>query len=212
MQWVWYIAAGVSTTLQYALLSMVGSTIIGLIIAGMRMSSIRPVKRCAAFYVSFFRGTPSLLHLSMVFYAAPGLLGIHMGPMVAGVLAFSLHSGAYTGEILRSGIRAVEPGQLEMCQTLGIPAGWAFIDIVLPQAIRHAFPALTGEAINVLKDTALISVIGETDIMRRSNLVAAQQYSYFGPLVVAAICYYALALLLQAVAHYVERRIDYHRN
>ncbi|MEM7588880.1 MAG: amino acid ABC transporter permease [Myxococcota bacterium] len=211
MQWVLYIIAGVWTTLQYALLSMFGSTVIGLAIAGMRMSHVGFVRRFAALYVSFFRGTPSLLHLSMVFYAAPGLLGLHISPLWAGVLAFSLHSGAYTGEILRSGIRAVDPGQLEMCRTLGIPSTLAFIDIVLPQAIRHAFPALTGEAINVLKDTALISIIGETDIMHRSNLVAAQQYSYFGPLVVAAICYYLLALLLQAAAHYVEKRIDYHR-
>lgn len=206
---LWSIAPGMLTTVQYTLLTLLGSVTVGLLVAHLRASRYPVVARAAMLYISFFRGTPSLLHLSMVYYGIPPLLGWQISPLVAGVVAFSVHSGAYTAEILRAGIQSVDKGQLQVCRTLGIGPRLAFWDIVLPQALRNAFPALTGEAVNILKDTALVSIIGEADIMRRAQLVSAESYAYFGPLMLAAGCYYVLALGLQAAAHWVEKRIDY---
>lgn len=200
-----YIAGGIGITLQYTFLSAFGGLLVGTFLVFLRLSPFRAGKRFASFYASVFRGTPLLVQLSVIYYGIPSLLDYQMSAWAAGILAFSLNSGAYVSEVLRSGLRGLDKGQWEAAQALGIPYFWTLKDLLLPQAFRSLLPSLVNEVINLLKETALISLIGEEDIMRRSQMVYHEKYTYFEPLLMAAFCYYIVVLALSALGKKLEK-------
>ncbi len=204
-----YVSGGVLVTLEFTLISALGGLILGLGLALLKVGTFRIGRAFAQFYTSIFRGTPMLVQLSIIYFGTPSLTSYKITPLVAGVIAFSLNSGAYVSEIIRAGIQAIDRGQVEACKSLTIPYLLMMKDIILPQAIRNILPALVNEVINLLKETALISTLGEEDIMRRAQLVAAETYSYFEPLMLAAVCYYVLVLALTALAKTLEKRLSY---
>jgi polar amino acid transport system permease protein len=203
------VAKGIPTTLEYTVLASCGGIVLGLVLALLKISGWAPGKAFAIFYTSVFRGTPMLVQLSIIYFGAPSLLSYKISPLMAGVIAFSLNSGAYVSEIIRAGILAIDRGQFEAAKSLGIPYLLMMKDIVLPQAVRNILPALVNEVINLLKETALISTLGEEDIMRRAQLIAAETYTYFEPLLMAAVCYYILVMALSSVVKVLERRFSY---
>lgn len=204
-----FVAQGMVTTLKYTLISACGGILIGLALGLLKAGTFLPGKRIAEFYTSVFRGTPMLVQLSLVYFGAPSLFHYKISPLAAGVIAFSLNSGAYVSEIIRAGILGIDKGQYEAAKALDIPYFRMMKDIVLPQAIRNILPALVNEVVNLLKETALVSTLGEEDIMRRAQVVAAETYSYFEPLLIAAVCYYVLVLILNAIAKKLERSLAY---
>lgn len=204
-----YVAGGVGITLEYTFFSSVGGIILGLFLAILKVGSWGPGRQFASFYTSVFRGTPMLVQLSIIYFGAPGLISYKISPLLAGVIAFSLNSGAYVSEVIRAGIGAIDKGQFEAARALSIPYSLMMKDIILPQALRNVLPALVNEVINLLKETALISTLGVEDIMRRATLVAAETYSYFEPLMMAAVCYYIIVLILNAVVRKLEKRLRY---
>ena len=118
-----------------------------------------------------------------------------------------MNSGAYVSENIRAGIESVDKGQFEAAKSLGMPYRVMMQYIIMPQAIRNILPSLVNEAINMVKESSIISVIGVADIMRRANVVSAEQYSYLEPLMVAAICYYILVTTLSLLAKLLEKRL-----
>jgi His/Glu/Gln/Arg/opine family amino acid ABC transporter permease subunit len=202
-----YIIGGVGVTLQYTLVSICGGLILGSILALFKISGSSFLRGVANAYTSIFRGTPLLLQLGIVYFALPNVLGVTLPPFVAGILTFSLNSGAYISEILRAGIQSVDVGQKEACLSLNIPRHKALKDIILPQAIRNTLPSLVNEVIDLLKESALISIIGEADLLRRANIVAAEKYLYLEPLLIAGGCYYILVLGLASLAKLLENRL-----
>ena len=123
------------------------------------------------------------------------------------MIAFSLNSSAYVSEIVRSGINAVDKGQYDACHVLGLPKFYMYKDIILPQAVRKILPSLVNELINMLKETAIISIIGESDVLRRANLIAQENYNFVVPMMSAAIAYYFMVLILSNIASYLEKKI-----
>jgi polar amino acid transport system permease protein len=156
--------------------------------------------------ISLLRGTPLILQLSLVYFAAPALLGIKLSIVMAGILTFGLNSGAYVAEILRSGLDNLPKGQFEAARALNIPSFYMWKDIILPQVIKNILPSLVSEVIALLKETALISTIGGMDIMRRSQAVAAEQFTYFMPLCVAGAYYYILVLFIESIGKKIEQK------
>jgi polar amino acid transport system permease protein len=203
------VAGGIWVTLQYTCLSAVGGFVLGLALALLKVRKRGLAKQVAILYTSFFRGTPMLLQLSIIYFGTPSLFDYRISPLLAGVIAFSLNSAAYVSEIIRAGIQAVDVGQFEAAHTLRVPYYLTMKDLILPQALRNVLPSLVNEVVNVLKETALISTIGEGDVMRRAQLVAAETYSYFEPLFMAAVCYYVLVLALSYFAKRLEKRMNY---
>ncbi len=191
-----FIALGMLTTLKYTVIAAIGGLILGLGLALMKVGEWTLGRWMAEFYTSLFRGTPMLVQLSLVYFGAPSLLHYKISPMVAGVIAFSLNSAAYVSEIIRTGIKSVDRSQYEAAHVLDVPYFKMMQAIILPQAFRNVLPALMNEVVNLLKETALVSTLGEEDIMRRAQVVAAETYSYFEPLLMAAGCYYLLVSLL----------------
>ena len=204
-----YIPWGILVTLKYALVSIFFGSIIGTILALFKICKIRTLNYFAQFYTSIFRGTPLLVQLSLVYFALPQIIGVDLPPFAAGVIAFSLNSGAYISEILRAGIGAVDKGQFEAAKALGISYKSMMRFIILPQAVKKILPSLVNEGIDLLKESALISVIGEADIMRRASIVAAEQSSYMAPLLVAALCYYVIVMILTHFANMLEKRLNH---
>ncbi|MDR1437907.1 MAG: amino acid ABC transporter permease [Puniceicoccales bacterium] len=164
-------------------------------------------KNFATAYVSIIRGTPLLLQLGIIYFSFPGLLGIRLGIIGAGILAFGVNSSAYVSEILRSGIESIPKGQMEAAKTLKIPRFYMWKDIILPQVMARIFPAMVGEVIALLKETALIATIGGADLMRKSQMFAAEKFNYFIPLCIAGLYYYAIVLSIEWGARKLERKM-----
>jgi His/Glu/Gln/Arg/opine family amino acid ABC transporter permease subunit len=206
-----FILQGIPVTLQYTLLSVVFGFSWGIVLSLFKISGIKPLDYFAQAYTSIFRGEPLILMLSLVYFATPQLTGYSISPLEAGVITFSLNSGAYVSETIRGGILAVDKGQREAAMSLGVPYLLYMWDIILPQALKNILPALVNESINLLKDTALVSTIGAQDILRSAQIVGAEKYVYFEPLMIAGVIYYVLIMILTFGASALEkwmRRVD----
>jgi polar amino acid transport system permease protein len=202
-----FIIAGVLVTLQYSITAVFFGMIIGTLIALCKVSNNWFLRAFAISYTSVFRGTPLLVQLSIIYFMLPSITGLTLSVFVSGVIAFSLNSGAYVSEIIKAGINIVDKGQNEAAKALGIPPYLRMKDIILPQAIRHILPSLVNELINLIKESALISVIGGMDLMRRAQEVAAQTYDYFTPMLTAAVAYYVMVMIISTIAKILEKRL-----
>jgi polar amino acid transport system permease protein len=202
-----FIIEGSLITLKYSVISVFFGLIIGTLLAVCKTGKYRSLRYFSNFYTSIFRGTPLLIQLSIIYYLAPTIIGIKLSVFVAGVLAFSLNSGAYIAEHIRAGIEAIDKGQIEAGKALGVPQYYIMKDIILPQAIRKMLPSLINELVNMLKESAIISFLGEADLMRRAQVVAAEKFDYFTPIITAAICYYVLVFIFNWLAVKMEKRM-----
>lgn len=210
LTYMWFISSGIVLTLQLLAGSLTIGFILGALIAILQYLGIG--KTIFNGFISIMRGTPVILQLSLIYFSAPGLLGIKFSVLSAGIITFGLNSAAYIAEILRAGIQSLPKGQFEAAQTLQIPIWNTWKDIILPQVLQNILPAMTNEIILVLKETALIATIGGIDIMRASQMLAAEQFTYFMPLCIAGIYYYLLVLLIEYVAQKLEQRVQYVKN
>ena len=198
-----FIGTGIQLTLGLLLGGLAIGIVSGTLIAVLRYNNIAGYITNP--FVSVIRGTPLILQLSFVYFAIPGLLGFKPGILVAGIITFGLNSAAYISEILRSGIESLPKGQFEAASTLNIPTWYLWKDIILPQVLKNIFPALVNEVIALLKETALISTIGGMDVMRKSQSIAAEQFTYFLPLCIAGCYYYAFVLLVEYCGKRIEK-------
>jgi His/Glu/Gln/Arg/opine family amino acid ABC transporter permease subunit len=203
-----FILGGILVTLKYTIISIFFALILGTLLAIAKITSFPVVSLFARAYTSVFRGTPLLIQLMLIYYSTPELTGYKITVFESGILAFSLNSTAYVSEIIRAGIKAVDKGQLEAALSLGIKYPQAMKDIILPQAIKNILPALVNEVIDLLKESSLISVLGEADLLRRANIVAAEKYLFFEPLIVAAFLYYLMVMVLTGCARLLEKRMQ----
>lgn len=200
-----YIIQGIGVTLAYSLTSVFFGLIIGIFLAILKVGSNRSARLFANSYTSVFRGTPLLIQLSIIYFGLPSLIDVKLSVFAAGVISFSLNSGAYISEIIRAGINSIDKGQFEAAKALGIPPGLIMKDIILPQATRVILPSLVNELINMIKESALISVVGGHDLMRRAQVVAAETYSFFVPMLIAAATYYILVMAISIMGKYLEK-------
>ncbi|MGI4815123.1 MAG: amino acid ABC transporter permease [Janthinobacterium lividum] len=188
---------GLVLTVVAAILAQVLGTLIGTLLAVGSLSKRLPPRAFNQIYIWFFRGTPVLVQLVLIYFGLPYLVGfdlfpplLHIGPvsmsgaLLAGILAFGLHEGAYMSEITRAGLAAIDRGQTEAAQALGMSPALTLRRIVLPQAIPIIVPALGNQFNNMLKTTALLSVIGVAEMFRvAEQLQSATFYTfevYFG--------------------------------
>lgn len=203
ISYIFFIGSGVAFTLGL----LIGGLLLGLTL-GITLSVLRYNKVCAGLInlvISIVRGTPLILQLSLVYFSAPSLIGIRLDILSAGILTFGFNSSAYIAEIVRAGIQSLPQGQFEAAKTLEIPSFYMWKDIILPQVIQNILPAMVGEVIALLKETALIATIGGMDIMRTAQMLAAEQFIYFMPLCIAGFYYYALVLLIEFIGKKIEK-------
>lgn len=201
------IGVGAVVTLQILFSAASVGILLGTLLAVMRHKNI--CIRSISAVISVIRGTPVILQLSFVYFAIPSFLGIKMSVVLAGILTFGFNSAAYVAEILRAGIEYLPKGQFEAAQTLRIPNFYMWRDIILPQVIRNIFPSMINEIITLLKETAIIGTIGAMDIMRRSQAIAAEQFTFFTPLLIAGAYYYIFVLIIEHIGKQIEKKLSY---
>ncbi|MFD6494526.1 amino acid ABC transporter permease [Streptomyces sp. NPDC059944] len=215
---------GLTTTLWLTAAAMAVGLGIGTMIAVMRLSTSPVLYGLATFFVWIFRGTPLLVQIIFWGYAAALYKNVKIGvpftditffqtqtnslltPAIAALLALGLNEAAYASEIVRAGIQSVDPGQAEAAHSLGMRPALTTRRIVLPQAMRVIIPPMGNETINMLKMTALVSVISAHDLMSNIQDVYAQNYQVIPMLVVASIWYLVLVTLLSIPQAWLERR------
>lgn len=202
-----FILQGIPISLMFTVLSLIFGLFWGTLLSLCKITGIKPLTWFANSYTSVFRGTPMLLQLALVYYATPQLTGYDIPALQAGVLTFTLNSGAYMSETIRGGIQAVDKGQTEAALSMGIPYRLMMWDIILPQALKNILPALVNETIGLLKDSALVSTLGMVEILRSAQIVGANKYIYFEPLLFAGLIYYILVMSLTYSASTLERRL-----
>lgn len=202
-----FILGGIGTTLAFTLVSALFGFSLGTILSIFKISNFKPLKWLADFYTSIFRGTPLILQLALIYFSTPQLTGYAIPPFQAGVITFALNSAAYSSETIRGGIMSVDRGQREAAMTLGVKYPVMMWDIILPQAFKNILPALVNESIALLKDSSLVSTVGALDLMRRGQIVAAEKFIYFEPLIIVGITYYVMVMGFTLLAQRLERRM-----
>ncbi|MER0239981.1 amino acid ABC transporter permease [Fulvimarina sp. MAC8] len=195
---------GLWRTIALGVLSIILGLIGGLLLAISRLYGAKPVRFLAIVYIDVFRAIPVLVWLVIVYYALP-FLGIRLSAFASATTALTMISSAYTAEIYRAGIEAVPRGQFEAAQSIGLGPFDLMRDVVLPQAIRIVIPPLTNNSINVLKDTALASVVALPDLLKQATQAQALAANPT-PLIGAAILYLILLLPLVRLVAVFEAR------
>ena len=192
------------TTIQLGFISIVFGLLVGLAMALLRLYAHTTIGFVAKAYIDIFRSIPLLVLLIVIFYALP-FVGINLSPFNAAATALIIVSGAYTAEIFRAGIEAIPRGQFEASQALGLGYRHMMIEVVLPQAVKIVIPPLTNNSINVIKDTALASVVAMPDLLKQATQAQAIAANPT-PLIAAAGIYLALLLPLVLYVSHLEKK------
>jgi len=229
------VAQGVTTTIYVSLISYAAALLIGLLVGLMRLSHRRPVQEIASFYVEIIRGLPLLVLLYYIaFVAAPALVagvnrlgavltdtGVLAGPgrlllgfsvrqmdfTVRAALALTIGYSAFVSEIFRAGIQSIPPGQMEAARSLGMSYWQAMRYVILPQAVRNVLPPLGNDFVAIVKDSALVSVLGVQDITQLGKLYSATTFRFFETYNVVAFLYLVMTISLALVVRGVERHM-----
>jgi polar amino acid transport system permease protein len=196
--------SGLSNTLLLGVVSNLFGLALGLGLALARLYGSWPLRYLTIAYVDVFRAIPLLVLLVVVYYALP-FLGIRLSSFAAATTAISMVAGAYSAEIFRAGIEAVPKGQFEAARALGLSPIVTMRKVILPQAIRIVVPPITSNAVSVLKDTALASVVAMPDLLKQANQAQALAANPT-PLIVAAGIYLIILLPMVRVVGAIEKR------
>jgi cystine transport system permease protein len=204
-----FLLKGTLWTVVLSLGGMFFGLLLGFALALLRLYGYWPLQWLSRIYVSFFRGTPLLVQLFMIYYGLPQL-GIQLEPLPAALIGFSLNMGAYTSEILRAAIASIDRGQWEAAASIGMGRAQTLYRAILPQAARTALPPLGNSFISLVKDTALAATIQVPELFRQAQLITARTFEIFTMYLAAALIYWVLASIL---AHYqarLEARVNRH--
>lgn len=205
--------SGLGTTLSIAIIGVLIGVILGVFLAIGKLMGNKFIKAICTIYINFVRGTPLLVQIYFIFYVPSFIyyqLTDHALPMsafIAGFVAVGLNSAAYVSEIFRAGINSVDRGQFEAAKSLGFNYRKTLRLIILPQAFKNTLPALGNEFISVIKETAIISVIGAKDLMFYSNQLRNLTNNPFPSLIVVALIYFVVVYTLTRLVGLLEKRL-----
>lgn len=197
---------GAAVTVEITALSITLGIIIGLFAGVARISSFKLVRIAAAVYVDFFRGTPLLVQIFIIYFALPVITGQRIDPFIAAIMGCGINSGAYVAEIFRAGIESIDKGQMEAGRSLGMTWLQTMGYIIVPQAFRRVIPPLGNEFIALLKDSSLVSVIGFEELTRRGQLIIARTYGALEIWISVAVIYLVMTLTISRLVAYLEKR------
>lgn len=200
-------------TLYILAVSLLFGFLLGLLLSLARIYHIPVLDQFARLYISFFRGTPIMVQLFIVFYGIPALtalIGIDtskMDPLYAAIATYALSSAATAAEIIRGGVKSVDGGQTEAAYSIGLSGMQTFWRIVLPQAFVQAFPNIGNMVIGFLKDTSLAFSIGVMDMSGRGQTLITSSNHSLEVYIALSILYYAVAVLFERIFRWAEKRI-----
>ncbi|MCP8464288.1 cystine ABC transporter permease [Pseudomonas sp. ZM23] len=204
-----FLLKGAVFTVVLSVGGMFFGLLLGFLFALMRLYGPLPLRWLSRIYVSFFRGTPLLVQLFMIYYGLPQL-GIELDPLPAALIGFSLNMAAYVCEILRAAIGSIDRGQWEAASSIGMTRAQTLRRVILPQAARTALPPLGNSFISLVKDTALAATIQVPELFRQAQLITARTFEVFTMYLAAALIYWVLASILSHLQNRLEDRVNRH--
>jgi polar amino acid transport system permease protein len=200
---------GLKVTIEIFIITLILSIPLGGIIALGRISKVKIVNSITGVYVLILRGTPLLLQILFIFFGLP-LINISIPRFPAAILAMVLNYGAYFGEIFRAGILSIDKGQFEGAEVLGLSKKDTFFRIIMPQALKRIFPPVANEIITLVKDTALVYVVGLDELLKVAK-IASNRLSSIMPFVVIGVVYLLFNGLITKVLESIEKRFSYYQ-
>lgn len=201
---------GAKITIEFTVVSVFFGAILGLFFALGRMSRNFIIKKLCGAYIDFFRGTPLLVQILIIYVGVPQLFGFSMPDnyqYLAGFTALSLNCGAYTAEIFRSGIQSIDLGQSEAARSLGMSHYQSMRYIILPQAIKVVVPPLGNEFIAMLKDSSLLAFIAIEDLLYSGKIIVGRTFQSMPVYLMVAFIYLCMTMVLSMLVNYTEKRL-----
>ena len=208
-----YMLKGAGFSLLIAVCALIGGSVLGLLAATLKMSKHKLPRIIANIYVEVIRGTPKMLQILMLYLCGPVVTKALFGyvytpnPLVIGTIAVAINSGAYTSELFRSAIQAVDKGQWEAARTIGLSYRQTMQEVILPQAFKRILPPYINEFIVLIKDSSLLASIGTIELLHSAEVLGARYYNYLAPLLCATVMYLIMTLTISYFARKLERRL-----
>ena len=205
-----FIVEGLRNTLVISFFAALLGILIGFVVAQIRTSNEfngrwKVLNWFAKAYLAVIRGTPMMIQLLIIYYIV--FSSVNVNKILVAIVAFGVNSGAYVSEIIRSGIKGVDPGQIEAGRSLGLKFRTILYHIVYPQAFKNSLPALTNEFISLIKETSICGYIGLTDLTRGGDIIRSQTYDAFLPLTAVALTYLTVVMLFTWLLGILERNL-----
>lgn len=197
---------GAVMTIKLTFFAILFGTLIGLFVALAKISRIKILRWIGGLYTWIIRGIPLLLQLMFLYYGLP-FVGIVLPEYSVGIIGLSICGGAYIAEIIRAGILSIDKGQMEAAISLGMSYSQAMRRVILPQAYRRLLPPMGNEFINLMKDSALVSVITMTELLRAAQLKNATYFKPVESFLTAGVLYLIMTTFFTAVFNRVEKRL-----
>lgn len=197
---------GILVTLKITSMSLVISSIFGLVTALFRLSNSFAARALSRIYMELVRNTPLLVQIFFIYFVISPVLGFSR--FTSAVLALSLFEGAYASEIFRAGILSIQKGQWEAAYSIGLNRWNMYRHVILPQAIRHMLPPLTSQAISLIKDSALVSTIAIYDLTMQGEQIIAETYMVFELWFIIAAIYLLMTATLSIAVNIMEKRLS----
>ena len=201
-RWQWFVS-GLGYTLLISLFSVLLGLVIGILMALMRLSKSKILRAVSGMYIDIIRGTPTMVQLLIIYFVI--FANVHIDKWVVGFIAFGINSGAYIAEIVRGGILSVNIGQTEAGRSLGMTHKQTMASIVMPQAMKNILPALGNEFVVLIKETAVIGMIANIDLVGAARKVQSLTYDYLIPLLSIAVIYYVVIKIISTLISKVEK-------
>ncbi|AMO98005.1 amino ABC transporter, permease, 3-TM region, His/Glu/Gln/Arg/opine family domain protein [Collimonas arenae] len=196
---------GAVVTVEVTFYSLILSTVLGLLLALMKLSQLRPVSWFAASFINIIRGLPIIVQLFYIYFVLPEL-GIQLSAFQAGVIGLGIAYSVYQAENFRAGIEAVDPGQIEAAQSIGMRRAMIMRRVVLPQAFRIALPPYGNTLVMMLKDSSLVSTITVLEMTRAGQMIASSTFQNMTVYTMVALMYLLLSLPLVLLTRRLEAR------
>jgi len=201
-RWQWFVS-GLGYTLLICLFSVLLGFVNGMLMALMLLSKSKILRAVSGIYIDIIRGTPTMVQLLIIYFVI--FANVHIDKWVVGFIAFGINSGAYIAEIVRGGILSVNIGQTEAGRSLGMTHKQTMASIVMPQAMKNILPALGNEFVVLIKETAVIGMIANIDLVGAARKVQSLTYDYLIPLLSIAVIYYVVIKIISTLLSKVEK-------
>ena len=201
-----FLLYGLLSTIVFSVSGFILSMVIGTVIAFGQLSSVKLYRAFALAYLSWFRATPLLVQLFLLYYGLPLFLNIDTVAWVSGVLALGMYSGSYASQIIRGAIQSIDRGQMEAGRSLGFSYAQTMWKIIIPQAVFRMLAPLTNEFISLTKNSSLLSTITVVELFREANILIADTYRTMEFLLAIALLYYAFNNAIGYLGIVLEKR------
>lgn len=197
---------GFLNTIQISIIALIGSFVLGALIAVFRISPVKPLRWFATAFVEFIRNIPLLLVVYFFYLALPSM-GLTLDGFASGTLGLTVYTSVFIAECIRAGIQSISKGQTEAARATGLTYGQTMVHVILPQAIKIAIPSMGNQFLNLVKNSSILAVVSGLDLMYYADLINSDTFLPLTVYTIVALFYLVLTVPLSFGIHYLERRL-----